>query len=999
MNLNVLLQLVQEQCKNSNITSRQHIIEIKKDRSQKLGDDERMTNPVIEIQQFGQSAWLDYIHRKDLENGEMQRHIDEGILGVTSNPSIFQKAIGDSDTYDSAIMTMLDLDVQDIYENLAIEDIQNATDLFRPLYDKTDGIDGYVSLEVSPKLAHDTQGTIDEAKRLFAAVDRPNLMIKIPATPEGIPAIEEAIAEGINVNVTLIFAVENYEQVAEAFIRGLERRLEAGEDVQKVASVASFFLSRIDVMVDRILENNIRAAQVRQDTARIASNRKLLGQTAIANAKIAYRSFQRIFEGKRFAQLRDAGAQVQRPLWASTSTKNPAYPDTMYVDALIGEHTVNTLPPKTLEAFKDHGKPAETIMKEIDNYLAPQEVLDRLAEVGVDLEQVTTQLQDDGVDAFIDSFETLIGQVAAKRTILKTGIMARTKHASGIYANKVENAISNLESEFTNSRLWNKDGSLWKDHGPTIEKIVNRLGWLDVLETIDVERLQNLQDSVRSSEFKHVVLLGMGGSSLAPEVLFDTFGQQDGFPKLIVLDSTDPARIVEVENAVNLEQTLFIVASKSGGTVETISFYKYFYAKTGGAGDQFIAITDPGSQLEQIAKDKNFRDTFLNPADIGGRYSALSYFGMVPAALIGIDLQKLWANAETMIEANSETIPSSYHPSLLLGAIIGALGKEGRDKVSIYTTESLTSFGNWAEQLLAESLGKEGKGSLPVVGATIGHPHDYVTDRLFIYLRVDNDSDIEAQDEAFTALREAGHPCVTIRIEDKFGIAGEFFRWEYATSIAGAMQEVNPFDEPNVTEAKDATKALLKIYREQGSLPSKEPVMAGEGLELYADETTLEPIQELCKQHGYDKDDIVQVIAAQMAGTHAGDYFAFLIYITPNGEEKRFFSNIQRRLRHVTKRAVTIGYGPRYLHSTGQYHKGGGNNGVFWQLTGDDAPDLDIPDTDYSFGTLFKAQAAGDLQALHNHNRRAIRLHLTDDHTIGLQKLLSAIDFVESRRK
>ena len=271
-------------------------------------------NPPVEVQEYGQSIWLDYIHRKDIQNGALQARIDnDGVVGVTSNPSIFQKAIGDSDTYDDAIMTMLDLEAADIYEKLAIKDIQDATDLFRPIYDRTDKHDGYVSLEVSPLIANSTEDTIKEARRLFETVDRPNLMIKIPATEAGIPAIEEAIAAGININVTLIFAVQNYQHVAEAFIRGLERRMEAGEDVAHVASVASFFLSRIDVMVDRILENNIRAAQVRGDTARISANRKLLGQTAIANAKLAYRDFQRLFQGNRFAKLRDAGAQVQRP--------------------------------------------------------------------------------------------------------------------------------------------------------------------------------------------------------------------------------------------------------------------------------------------------------------------------------------------------------------------------------------------------------------------------------------------------------------------------------------------------------------------------------------------------------------------------------------------------------------------------------------------------------------------------------------------------------------
>ena len=469
-------------------------------------------------------------------------------------------------------------------------------------------------------LARDTQGTVEEAKRLFQTVDRPNLMIKIPATPEGIPAIEAAIAAGINVNVTLIFAIDNYERVAEAFIRGLEKRRAAGEDVSRVASVASFFLSRIDVMVDQILENNIRAAQVQSDTARIAANRVLLGQTAIANAKTAYRSFQRIFEGERFEDLRTAGAQVQRPLWASTGTKNPAYSDTLYVDNLIGRHTVNTLPPATLAAFKDHGAAAETITQAGGQFLPPDEALDRLAEVGVDLGQVTSRLQDDGVDAFIEAFETLISQVAGQA---HSPCAAASWSAPGwrwaFSTSAVDPGRLSAWRPISPIRAFGiKTAGLWKNHGPTMEKIVDRLGWLDFDTTIDRERLAALQESVRGGRFQHVALLGMGGSSLAPEVLADTFGPQTGFPQLIVLDSTDPARIRAVEDEIDIADTLFIVASKSGGTIETLALDHYFWEKTGGNGDQFIVITDPGSNLEHIARQAGVRDIFLNPPDIGG---------------------------------------------------------------------------------------------------------------------------------------------------------------------------------------------------------------------------------------------------------------------------------------------------------------------------------------------------------------------------------------------
>lgn len=955
-------------------------------------------NNARQVAKLGQSLWLDYIHRKDIHDGTFQQYIDDGILGVTSNPSIFQKAIGESDTYDDTIRNFLDLTPEEVYEKLAIEDIQAATDLFLPVYEETDGRDGYVSLEVSPLLAHDTEGTIQEAQRLYDAVDRPNIMIKIPATDAGIPAIEESIAAGINVNVTLIFAVDNYEAVAEAYIRGLERRLEAGKQVDNIASVASFFLSRIDSAVDRILENNIRAAQVHGDTSRITANRRLLGQAAIANAKLAYRAFQRIFEGERFQQLREARAQVQRPLWASTSTKNPAYSDTRYVDRIIARDTVNTLPPNTLEAFMDHGTVKDTIHINDEDYLPPDEVMDKLAELGVDIDQVTTRLQVDGVDAFADSFDTLINQVAAKITVLKTGVMTRQIAALGIYADKVNDAVKELERDFISGRIWSKDGSIWKDHGPTIEKIRNRLGWLDVLTTIDYDRLKNLQASIRESDFAHVVLLGMGGSSLAPEVMFTTFGKQDDFPELTVLDSTDPARIRQIESQIDLDRTLFIVASKSGGTIETLSFYKHFWEKTGHNGDQFIAITDPDTPLESLAKERNFRDVFLNPADIGGRYSALSYFGMVPAAIIGVDLDRARDAAANMIEACNESIPGSFHPAVIFGGIIGALVKEGRDKLTIYASESIKSFGDWIEQLIAESLGKDGKGVVPVVGTTIGRPHDYVTDRLFVYLRVDNDKDVDEMDAGIRALREAGHPRVTMRLPDSYAIFGEFFRWEFATAVAGSLLQVNPFDEPNVTEAKTATKKQLEYYEQNGELPPQEPLIGGQSVEMFSDETTVAPLRELCRAHGYDDNSRTEVVAAQFAGTNAGDYFAFLIYFTPDEESAALIKDLQRRLRHVTKRAVTIGYGPRYLHSTGQLHKGGPNNGIFFQLTADIVDDLDIPDAPYSFGTLLAAQAAGDMEALFGHNRRAFRLHIKDDVKTGLEKLLDAVAFVENRR-
>lgn len=958
-----------------------------------------MSNPAVEVQTFGQSLWLDYIHRAEIENGDFQRRIDtEGILGVTSNPAIFQQAIGESDTYDAAMADMLALSPMQVYETLAIEDIQKASDLFRPIYDASNGKDGYVSLEVAPQLAHSTEDTIAEAKRLFAAVNRPNIMIKIPGTSEGIPAIEEVIFAGINVNVTLLFSVKNYEQVAEAYIKGLERRLAAGEDISRVASVASFFLSRIDSAVDRILENNMRSAQVHHETSRIAANRRLLGQAAIANANHAYQAFQRLFKTSRFKALANAGAMVQRPLWASTSNKNPAYDDTRYVDQLIGRDTVNTVPPNTLKAFIDHGVASETLLQSSHEFMSPDEVFAKLSELGIDMEQVTARLQVDGVDAFVEAFETLLEQVEAKLTVIKSGVMDRQKLALGIYGEPVNKALRKIDKDFVNGRVWSKDASLWTTYNPERHAIEKRLGWLDVLDTIDIDRIKALRTTIEANDFEHVVLLGMGGSSLAADVLYQVFGQQANFPELIILDSTDPQRIEQVEASIMLDKTLFIVASKSGKTTETIAFYHYFWAKTSENGAQFIAITDPETPLATIAQENHFRDLFLNPVDIGGRYSALSYFGLVPAALIGLDIDKLWSYAQHMITASHENIPAQYHPGITLGVVMGVLAEQGRDKVTIYSTKSLLPFGKWAEQLVAESLGKSGKSVVPVIGEKISNPAEYATDRLFVYIRVDDDDDVEAMDAKVKALREAGHPRLTLRVPEPYAIAGGFFRWEFGTAIAGHCMGLNPFDEENVAEAKDATREKLDYVAEHGHFQAMTPRISGEHTRLYMDDNTANPLRELCRSHGYSPDSRTEVLAAQMTGTHAGDYFVILVYFTPNESERQILEEIQERLRSTTKRAVTIGYAPQYLHSTGQMHKGGANNGVFFQLTTHFTDALPIPNETYSFGTLYEAQADGDLATLQKHNRRVIRIHIEDTVASGLNKLLDAVKFVEDRR-
>lgn len=954
-----------------------------------------MSNPPVDVQALGQSIWMDNIRRKLLLDGTYQSYIDHmGVVGVTSNPTIFQKAIGGSDDYDADIIANPELEAVELFEKLAIDDIRTAADLFRPVFDRTEGRDGYVSLEVSPTVANDTAATLADAKRLFAEVNRPNVMIKIPATPAGIPAIEEAIYAGININVTLLFAVSAYIDAAEAYICGLERRLAEGLPVSGIASVASFFVSRIDTMVDKMLDGNMRAAQAR-DIDRVTLNSQLLGKTAIANAKAAYIEFLRLFEGDRFKPLREAGAWVQRPLWASTSTKNPAYPDTMYVDALIGPHTVNTLPPATLEAFSDHGVVKETLTQNLDS---AHDTLNQLKEAGIDFNQITHQLLVDGVDSFTKSFDALIQQLEAKRAVLVSGVIDSQHAALGMYAEDFRAIVKQLDHEFIAGRIWNKDGSVWKSHAPTITKIENRLGWLDVSKTIDHSRLKAFQSSVKD-KYTGAVVLGMGGSSLAPEVFAATFGHATGFPTLHVLDSTNPDQIAALEAKLDIPTTLFIVSSKSGTTIETQAFFNYFYDRTGRNGKQFVAVTDPGTVLAEEARAKGFLDVFENPADIGGRYSALSYFGLVPAAVIGLDLDRLWASAAEMMKACGPDVIANQNPAAYLGALMGILATKGRDKVAIFTSPSIAAFGSWVEQLIAESTGKEGKGIVPIVGSTVGMPHDYASDRLFIYIKVKDDPANAEMDGQIRALREAGHPRLTLVIKDSYALGGEFFRWEYATAVAGKILVVNPFDEPNVTESKQNTARLLDYYKDHSILPAQTPIAEKHGVRLYADQHSIGIIRELSSQHNFDRTDLVQLIAAHLVGTMAGDYFALLAYLPTTPETDKAMATVQRRLRHITKRTVTTGYGPRYLHSTGQLHKGGPNNGVFVLLTADYQRDLNIPDMPFSFATLNTAQASGDFEALDAHKCRAIRLHLGGRGAAGFDVLFQALDLIEERRR
>ncbi len=947
-----------------------------------------MSTQLEQLAHAGQSIWLDNIRRSMFASGSLHRLIGLGLRGMTSNPTIFEKAIASGTDYDEQLQSLVgrQTDPNAIFEALAIEDIRNALDEFRPVYESTGGADGYVSLEVSPLLAHDTPGTIAAAKRLWATVDRPNVMIKIPATPAGIPAIVEAIAAGVNINVTLVFGIESYEAAANAYIAGLERRIEAGQPIDRIASVNSVFISRIDTAVDKLLQEKIAKGEPLTE---------LLGKAGIANVKLSYQRFRQLFSGERFAKLRERGAREQRPLWASTGTKNAAYGDLLYIENLIARTTVNTVPPATLDALLDHGSVRpDTVETDIDGARAMMAALKK-AQIG--FFDVTQRLQVEGVKQFDESYNALLAAIETKQRQLAAGSSERVAIELGKTTADPGAALAKLTQDQFLLKLWRKDPSPWSDDPKHAEIVKHALGWLDFPGRVQ-EGVDDLIAFARdvAQRYTHVVVLGMGGSSLAPDVLRATFGKRDGFPQLHVLDSSDPAQIKTLEANLDLPRTLFIVASKSGTTTEPEAFFRYFYERVGkqigakNAGEQFIAITDPGTKLVAEAHAAGFRRVFLNDPEIGGRYSALSYFGMVPAALAGYDVRAILDRGLGILHANARTTAIAAADAVRFGATIGTLAKAGRDKLTIVTHPAVSAFGAWAEQLIAESTGKMGTGIVPVEGEPLGLPEEYGDDRAFVYVGADlpghehhpgkmDDSTIETR---LALLGAAGHPILRLRMRDVTDIGGQFALWEIATATAGAVLGIDAFDQPNVQESKDNTIRLLADFAKTGAFAEPKAAVNGE----FADVIPLSGSRAVA--HG----DLLPTVLATLFGqVRPHDYVAITAYIEMNAAHLETLQELRLKIRNALRVATTVGFGPRFLHSTGQLHKGGPPTGVFLQLTADPPFDLAIPGM-VGFRTLERAQALGDFESLDKRDRRGLRLHLKGEIDSALAALAEAVD-------
>jgi len=931
------------------------------------GSESRITNRLRKLEEAGQALWLDFIDRTFMAKGGLKKLVEEdGLTGVTSNPSIFEKAIGHSDAYDAQLKAQVEAHpgtVEGTYEALAIKDIQEACDTLKPVYDRLHGKDGYVSMEVSPYLAMETYATLAAARRLWGEVNRPNLMIKIPGTDPGVPAIRDALEAGVNINVTLLFSIDAYKEVLEAYIAALETRLAKGEPIDRIASVASFFVSRIDGVIDKTID------ELGSDEARA-----IRGRVAIANAKMAYQHYLEVMGSARWRALAAKGARPQRLLWASTGTKDKSYSDVLYVEPLIGADTVNTMPPATMDAFRDHGEVSDRLDSDV---VGAQQVLATAERLGLDLAGVTAQLVKDGVRSFADAADALYGAVAEKRSRFLAGRLDTI--SADLPADldaRVKEVIERARTEGWSRKLWAHDASMWTggDEGKW-------LGWLSAAEgrQIDIAALRSFGQDAK--QFKDVVLLGMGGSSLGAEVMGKILGS--GSPRLHVVDGTDPEHVASVADAIDLPNTLFIVASKSGSTMEPELVRSYFFAlcdkalDDGEVGGHFVAITDPGSSLEVRAKEDRYGHIFLGDPAIGGRYSVLSAFGMVPSAAIGIDVAAFFDDVKIMTGSVGPDAPPAANPGFQLGAIMGVAASAGRDKLTLVLSPALRSFGAWLEQLIAESTGKKGKGIVPVDLEPLGGPADYGDDRVFVHLYLEGDGD-EAIHNRLAALKAAGQPIVTIKLAGREHIGQEFVRWEVATAVAGAILGIDPFDQPDVEDAKVQTRELIAAYEQSGSLGPERCFFEDRDFAFYA---PTEP----------DGRDAIAILRAYLSSAGPPAYAAFLAYLERTAENEALITRMRVAVRDANRTATVSGFGPRYLHSTGQLFKGGPKDGLFLEITRTALDEVSIPGSRASFAIVQAAQARGDMEVLAASGQRVMRVHLKDGRG-GLHRLAAAIE-------
>ncbi len=910
-----------------------------------------------------------------LASGELESLIQAGLGGVRLAPDLLRRVILAGTDYDDDLsrLTSQGAAEPDALEVLLHADAGRAADLLRPTWDRTRGAEGHVSLWLNPELAEDTEAMVGLAARLHRQIGRPNLMLEIPATPGGIEAMRLLLAQGCGVNATLVFSIEVYQKVAEAHIQGLTALLEADGDLAATASVVSLQLSGLDDKLDRILAG-LGADELHADL--------LSGKSGIALAKAAHAHRREIYRRAEWSQLVEAGARQQRLLFHGALPLDPTLPETHYLEAIVGSDTVCALSGDGLDVLRRWEPTSTTLDSGLEG---TQQRLQALADLGIDMAEVGRELQRECLAEARRLYQELQQAIPDKHTRLASGRRPLVAELGELQAG-AEAALDELEAEHVLPRIWARDHTVWQ---PEPTEIANRLGWLRAARTMQAQchRLDALAAAFRADGYGRVVLLGMGGSSLAPEMFARVFGSQEGHPELCLLDTTVPGTIHDLAEQLDLRHTAFIVSSKSGTTQETLSLFKYFYRRTVNAlgewraGEHFLVVTDPGTPLAALAERLHLRGALLNDPNLGGRYSALSYFGLAPAAVIGVDIRLLLDRAMQAASATDRTVAATENPAARLGAILAQAAQAGKDKLTLLAPSGLESFGDWVEQLIAESTGKQGTGIVPVVGEAPTAAEVYADDRLFVQLQLGEEAGSHAD------LLAAGHPLVRLQLRDRYDLGGQLFVWEMATAVAGRGLGINPFDQPNVEAAKALARQVVEV-RQSAQPPSDEPAAAAEdGLALYTGSPDQPP----------GSASIESLLSDFLDGAQPGGYLALQAYLQPTPAVRSALDGLRRELRDRTRLATTLGYGPRYLHSTGQLHKGDAGKGLFLQFTADDPLDLEIPDdpeshaSSLTFGAVKAAQAQGDRLALLQAGRQVLRADLGVDPEAGLERLRAVL--------
>ena len=916
-----------------------------------------LINRIEALRDIGQSVWLDQANRCQLKNGELVKMIEKGqVSGLIMNSGNMCSAILNSDDYASALVPMMlaGWNCRKIFDKLLVDDVRSAAGIFKDLYISSGGKEGYVTLTLDPELSHNIEKTVSETKRIWTAVNRPNILIGIPATEEGLEAAKQLVTEGININFTMIVSEKSYSGAVDAYLSGLETRLKEGKPIDKIYSTASVDVAEIDHIVNKFLDQAVDPVDPDKSTA----TRGLKMKAALIICRRIFNLFLETNQSGRMQNLIAEGAEIQHLLWSSLCHKEPSFKDTYYTDSLIAENTILSVHPKLMDAVIDHGQiiPSLRVPHEEDN-----QIIEEFEKLGIHFESLTERVQEEIMESYKSAFESMLKELDKKSD--------RVKKSLGCLYTPVFENFKKLEEDSIIQRIFAKDPTVWTFDTQAYPEIRNRLGWLDAHQNIakSIDEYKSIAAGLKKDGIHKILLMGMGGSSLAPEVMALTFKNNDGMA-LEIIDSTDPVQVLAADASHPPKETVYIVSSKSGGTAEVQAFLDYFFerAKTelaDQAGSHFIAITDPGTQLERKAKEMGFRNIILADPSIGGRFSALSAFGVFPAVLMGINPETIIEQATRMAKICAPSNSVGCNEGAALGVYMGTAALNGRDKFTILTDPEFSAFGSWLEQLIAESTGKMGKGIVPIDIEPKLAPSEYAEDRAFVYVETSG-----TQTDFVNELIAAGQPVLTIKLNDLNELFAEFYRWEIAVAVACSLLGVNAFDQPNVQDSKNRTVAKITEYKEKGQLTDFPACWEKDGLSVYFN-TDIPDLKQA--------DDIKHLIKAFIRQAIKGkDYIAINAYLPRNEKMAADLQNVRAWILKETQCATTLGFGPRFQHSTGQLHKGGANNGLFIQLIADAPQDIEIPNEGITFSILEKAQALGDFEALLAKERRAIRINL-----------------------